>query len=664
MSDLHYRTFRVEPAVGDSPNAAPRGVLTTEQPVEMFDWSRGEYIPEVLLMSGMKSRGKSIKLIDTHNTSSVRNVLGSFENIKTHPAGERDVPFDFADGDINISSTEPEIATKVAEGHINEMSVGYRYSDEKTKFIPAGETAEIDGKTYTGPVSIRQEWEAQEASLVPLGADDEAQIRGYKGIADALKTFSSKAEVEQSNGGGLTSTAEDGNDTPTAKRDNGEARKQPNTKSLTQPKIMKEEIPVDNSEVLEEAREAGVAAGKDAFDKRADAIMAVGEQVNDPSWALSHLRSGASVEEVQKAAIEKLKESNANIGFKTEGDVGLSKKERERYSLSKAMLALAAGKKPDGIEREVSDFISERCDREPDGFFAAPEAFRQSSERADLLAGTIASAGTGGGVVGDDLLAGSFIEALRPNLVAGQAGITILNGLVGNVVLPKQTAKSSASWAGDETTTAHTASEPTFGQVTLEPQHLGCFADVSKQLLSQGTPDVDTLLRDDLSAAIATGLDQAVFRGSGSGQPQGIDGGDSVETSAISTPGQPAVAELFEFVSDVEDGNALNGNLAWVTTPTVAAYLKQTQLYSNTDSTMWDWRNGNTVLGYPAFSSTNADSNDIFFGNWSDYILGIFDGVDIVADVYSGAKNRLVTYIVNVMADGDVRRGQSFCTNA
>ena len=171
-------------------------------------------------------------------------------------------------------------------------------------------------------------------------------------------------------------------------------------------------------------------------------------------------------------------------------------------------------------------------------------------------------------------------------------------------------------------------------------------------------------MRNDLSSAIATGLDQAVFRGSGSGEPQGIDGASSVETSAIGTPGSPSVAELFEFVSDVEDGNALDGSLAWVTTPTVAAYLKQTQLYSNTDSTMWDWRNGNTILGYPAFSSTNADSNDIFFGNFSDYILGIFDGVDIVADIYTGAKTRLITYVVNVMADGDVRRGQSFCTNA
>ena len=529
--------------------------------------------------------------------------------------------------------------------------------------MPEGETVEVEGREYTGPVNIRMEWDAQEASLVPLGADSQAQIRGFQNFEEAQQKISRNLEKDQPNQPGLIAEEVNANDKASGEETEEQAEKtQIKQQPINNNNIMEDNTKsVDSVNVDEQVREA-VKVKSNEFDKRADAILALGEEVGDSNWAISQIRSGASVEDAQREAIGKLKETSASVGYKTEGDVGLSKKERERYSLSKAMLALANGKKPDGIEKEVSDFISDRCDREADGFFAAPEAFRPSGERADLLAGTIASAGTGGGVVGDDLLAGSFIDALRPKLVASQAGITILNGLTGNVVIPKQTASATATWKSE--VAAFDEGVPTYGQITLEPQHLGCYADVSKQLLAQGTPDVDTLLRNDLSSAIATGLDQAVFRGSGSGEPQGIDGASSVETSAIGTPGSPSVAELFEFVSDVEDGNALDGSLAWVTTPTVAAYLKQTQLYSNTDSTMWDWRNGNTILGYPAFSSTNADSNDIFFGNFSDYILGIFDGVDIVADIYTGAKTRLITYVVNVMADGDVRRGQSFCTNA
>ena len=661
-NEIGYRTFAVRNEDGEE---APRGILTSEAPVPMYDWKRGDYVPEVLLMSGMKARGINgkIKLLDTHKTDSVSSVLGAFTDLRVRNAGERDVPDNFVEGRIQVSEVHPEVATKLREGFINEMSVGYRYSDEKTTFVPEGETVEVEGREYTGPVNIRMEWDAQEASLVPLGADSQAQIRGFQNFEEAQQKISRNLEKDQPNQPGLIAEEVNANDKASGEETEEQAEKtQIKQQPINNNNIMEDNTKsVDSVNVDEQVREA-VKVKSNEFDKRADAILALGEEVGDSNWAISQIRSGASVEDAQREAIGKLKETSASVGYKTEGDVGLSKKERERYSLSKAMLALANGKKPDGIEKEVSDFISDRCDREADGFFAAPEAFRPSGERADLLAGTIASAGTGGGVVGDDLLAGSFIDALRPKLVASQAGITILNGLTGNVVIPKQTASATATWKSE--VAAFDEGVPTYGQITLEPQHLGCYADVSKQLLAQGTPDVDTLLRNDLSSAIATGLDQAVFRGSGSGEPQGIDGASSVETSAIGTPGSPSVAELFEFVSDVEDGNALDGSLAWVTTPTVAAYLKQTQLYSNTDSTMWDWRNGNTILGYPAFSSTNADSNDIFFGNFSDYILGIFDGVDIVADIYTGAKTRLITYVVNVMADGDVRRGQSFCTNA
>ena len=186
---------------------------------------------------------------------------------------------------------------------------------------------------------------------------------------------------------------------------------------------------------------------------------------------------------------------------------------------------------------------------------------------------------------------------------------------------------------------------------------------MSKQLLHQGLPDVDALIRDDLNQAIAVGLDKAVFQGSGSGEPQGIDGATGVTTSTISSAAAPAKAEIFEFLEDVDTGNALGGALSWVTTPALASYLKQTQIDSSTGKYYWDMAS-DTILGYRAYSTSQAASNDIFFGNFNDYILGVFDGIDIVADIYTGAKTRTVTYVVNVMADGDVRRGASFCTNA
>ena len=652
-----YRTFRVDAGSREF-GGIPRGILTTEQPVEMFDWSRGDYVPEVLLMSGMKLRGESIKLLDTHNTDSVKNVLGTFTNIQIHEAGKRNVPYNFADGQIEISKAEPEVETKLVEGHINEMSVGYRYSDEKTEYLEEDETKTINGQKFTGPLNIRTEWHAQEASLVPLGADDQAQIRGFNNFAEARKKISRNDESEPSNKDSLTTDQVTAHDPVEAEVSPEIAEKTQTKQNNIKPLNNVENNENNNGEKLQaEAIQKGVKAGQDAFDKRADAILALGEEVGDANWGLSQLRSGKSVEEVQRAAIAKLKEANANVGYKQEEEVGLSKKEKKRYSLSGALLALAEGRKPEGLEGEVSDFISERCDRRPDGFFVAPEALRGDSQR-NLVAGT---ASDGDELVENELRSGEFIDVLRPNMVSAQAGIRILNGLVGDVVIPRKTQAAEASFKTEVAT--FTESEPQFDTITLSPNHLGCFTDVSKQLLHQGLPDVDALIRDDLNQAIAVGLDKAVFQGSGSGEPQGIDGATGVTTSTISSAAAPDKAEIFDFLANVDTGNALGGALSWVTTPALASYLKQTQIDSSTGKYYWDMAS-DTVLGYRAYSTSQAAQNDIFFGNFNDYILGVFDGIDIVADIFTGAKTRTVTYVVNVMADGDVRRGASFCTNA
>ncbi|MAB55919.1 MAG: phage major capsid protein [Aequorivita sp.] len=651
-----YRTFTIERAEGDG---VPRGILTTEQAVQMFDWERGEFVPEVILMSGMKARGLTIKLLDTHNTDSVRNVLGSFVDLRVNEAGKRDVPHKFVDGEIRVSKTEPDVQTKLEEGHINEMSVGYRYSEDHTIRLNEGEKQTIDGKEYVGPLNIRTQWEAQEASLVPIGADNQAQIRGFKSLEEAQKMISQKRS-EETNDDSVTTDEVQVDD----KTEESETEPISETETKQQHKTIFINMENQIDEVAQEkAIESGIKAGQESFDKRADAIMAIGEEVGDAQWAISELRSGRSVEAVQSAAIKKLKESNANVGVKTEGDIGLSKKEQRSYSISKAMLELAEGRSVSGLEGEVSNAISSRCNRSADGFFVAPEALSGHAKRDDVLLSADGSATDGPELVGSDLRAGEFVDVLRPNMVTVQAGIRVINGATQDVVIPRKSSASEAAWVGDEATTAHARSAPQFANITLVPNHLGTSIDVSKQLLVQGLPDVDSLIRDDLNQAIAVGLDKSVLQGSGSNQPQGIDGASGVPTSTISSAAAPAKAEIFEFLEDVDTGNALTGSLAWVTTPAMASYLKQTQIDSSTGNYFWDVAS-DTVLGYAAHSTSNAAANDIFFGNWNDYIMCIFDGIDLVVDPYSNAKKRLLTYTVNIMADGDVRQPSSFCTNA
>ena len=641
MDQKGYRTFTIK----REEDSTSRGILTTEQPVAMFDYSRGDFVPEVLLMSGMKTRGKSIKLLDSHMTDSVRNVLGSFDQITVRNAGERQVPYNFAEGNIRISETEATVAKKVEEGHINELSVGYSYSDGETVHVPDGETKEVQGKEYAGPVNIRTTWMASEASLVPLGADDEAQIRGFKSIKDAREKISN--QQTESTTEGMTPEGDDGNDTPQAKDEEGKQENKLNN-STTHLKMENPNNEVDAKEIKAKA----IKAGAEEFDKRADAILAIGQEVGDGEWALAQLRAGENVETVQRAAIKKLKEATATLGTSPD-PLGLSKKESKSYSMTEAMRALVAGKRVGGLEGEVSEAIAQRSGKETNGFFVA-------SQR-DLVAGT---ATDGDELVGTDLRGGDFIDALRPNMVTLQAGVRVLNGLKGDVSIPRKSSASAASFKTEVEASAN--SEPQFASVTMTPRHLGCYTDVSKQLLAQGTPDVDSLIRDDLNQAIAVGLDKAVIQGLGDGsnEPQGIINANDVPVIAIAdnAGGKPTTAELHDFIESLDNNNALTDNVSWITGAVIASAMKQTLLTSAVSGYQWDMAN-KTVLGYNAYSTSNIPAERTILGDLSQYLLGIWDGVEIVYDPFSGAKNRLVTFVANIQCDGDVRQPKAFATS-
>ena len=641
-----YRTIKIE---RDQRDELPRGILSTEQAVPMFDWNRGEFIPEVILMSGMLQRGETIKLLDTHNTDSVRSVLGSFVDLQVKQAGERNVPHRFVDGEIRVSKTEPDIQTKLEEGHINEMSIGYRYDDDETIYLKKGERRIIEGKEYEGPINIRTKWEAQEASLVPIGADDQAQIRGFKSIEEAQKMISQKRS-EETNSDSVTPEVEEINDK--IEESDPEPKSETETKQQQPTIFINMDQKIDDA-VEEKAIEDGIKAGQDAFDKRADAIMAIGEEVGDAQWAINELRSGKSVEAVQSAAIKKLKEETKSIGAKTAEPLGLSKKEQKRYSITNAMKSLISGRGVEGLEKEVSDAIADRCGRETHGFFIA--------EQRDLVAGT---ATDGAELVPTDHRGGDFIDALRPNMVTLQAGVRVLNGLTGDVSIPRKSATTTATF--QEEVAGHSNTEPQFESLTLTPRHLGTYTDVSKQLLAQGTPDVEALIRDDLNQAIAVALDKAVIQGLGDGsnQPQGVINANNVPVIAIAddSGGEPTKAELHNFLKSLDDNNALTANCSWITTPTIAAAAKQTLLDSGVSGYQWEM-SSNTMLGYPAFSTANIPDERTIFGAFDQYLLGLFQGIEIVYDPFSGAKNRLVTFVLNLMCDGDVRQPLAFATS-
>jgi hypothetical protein len=171
MSDPGFRSLEVRAKSFREDERSVEAVISTEAPVLMPDWSRGELVPEVLLARGAEfPKSRQIPFLDSHNRSSIKDQLGSARNITV--------------GDGNITATlmfskaaqAEDAMAGVREGHITDVSVGYDVL--KRTYIAEGQTKTISGREFTGPVNVVTKWRLREVSLTPIGADAQAKLRG------------------------------------------------------------------------------------------------------------------------------------------------------------------------------------------------------------------------------------------------------------------------------------------------------------------------------------------------------------------------------------------------------------------------------------------------------------------------------------------------------
>lgn len=193
------RAFTLEPSSWNDEERSVDGVLSTDRPVPMPDYDRMEMVDEVLLASGFRSRsGETLPLLDSHKRwSGVSGLLGSVTDLATTAHDVR--------GRLRISSAEPAVATKVREGHLRGISVGYQ--NLKAVTVEPGESREVNGKTYTAKkkraLRVVTEWEAHEASLTPIQADVGSAVRSRSGqsLATPSTHHPVKPNTNTQNGG-------------------------------------------------------------------------------------------------------------------------------------------------------------------------------------------------------------------------------------------------------------------------------------------------------------------------------------------------------------------------------------------------------------------------------------------------------------------------------
>lgn len=308
-----------------------------------------------------------------------------------------------------------------------------------------------------------------------------------------------------------------------------------------------------------------------------------------------------------------------------------------------------------GRAREMSREVELRTGRKAEGLFWPMGV----AEARTLTSGAQGTAPNGSALIPTVLRSDLFIDRLRNATVVRQLGATVLADLQGNVDVPRRTASVGAGWFAENTAIPET--DAAFDRVGLRPKHVGAITQLSRNMVVQGSPDVEALTQADMALTIAEALDAAALTGAGGTvTPLGI-----ANTPGVAPGSASGWDTLLAMVASVEGANVPLDSAAFLGSAATKAHLMNTPKVAGVALGMV-MDNPRQLAGYP-FATTGLlagqGAPSLIFGAWSNLLIGIWaDGLDIVVNPYAEDAYRRGNVLVRAIltADVAVRHAQAF----
>ena len=578
------------------------------------------------------------------------------------------------EADLLISRREAlaDLRTDIADGLVRNVSIGYTI-DERILVK--------QGKDGAAPEYRVTKWAPFEISLVDVPADATIGVGRSMPDAEANPSQSRYRVIDlPAPSAGAPTTSKKGASTMNETVDTADEQQAATTK-----------VNERTAPVVDDIIKAERARMKE--------IHATAKMLKiDEAIAQRAIHDGLTIEQFQKTAIE-LSTERGTLRQADSAEIGMSKKDVQEYSFCRALLAVhdpinahkiapfeaecsraAQDKLGDGRMkgRETaitipSDVLNSGMRMSQDASDAAFRRFMAAAMQRDLVVGT---ASAGGNLVATDLMASSFIDLLRNAMILDKLGIIYLRDLVGNVAIPSQTGAATGYWVAEGN--APTESQQTIGQVPLTPKTCGAFTDFSRKLLLQASRDVEAFVRADLASVLGQTIQTAAFFGSGTApEPYGVGNTTGIGSVAGGTNGG---APTYDLATDMETAisvaNADANGMKFVTNAKVRGKLRKTQEFASTNGkAVWTSspvRGVGDVLGYEAYVTNTIPSNltkgtasgicsAILFGDWTQFVLGMWGGLDLMLDPYALATSGGKRVIALQDVDFALRHVEAFC---
>lgn len=506
------------------------------------------------------------------------------------------------------------------------------------------------------PIYRVTDWEPTEISIVSVPADHTIGVNRALSPPD-IKTPSGKddsqAEISSpSSGESRMASAATLNTDPAENRSAGT----PNT------------VPAQPTRTYEDEKEAALRANQ----KRVSDILSLGRQYNALDLAADFAaRPEASLTEFQRVLLDK--QGKAEPLKNPNSDIGMTQKDLRNFSILRAVRGLTA-KDPRtrdeaGFEFEVSqEAAKKQTQRNSDGLIIPSDVLRHNvSGEAVMLRdgsgsmntgsnGLTGPGNTGGAAIQTSVLAGSYIEILRNKAVFAR-GARVLGGLIGNLSIPRQTAATQGYWLGEGDEATFSAMD--FGSVELKPKTSAANTVITRRLMEQSSMDVEALVRADLARSMALTIDRSGYYGTGSDkQPLGLAKMPGITALNFAGP-HPTYEELVEMETLISEANADAEGMVYKARPSFRGYAKTTLEFQVSGSRPI-WEKGGTVNGYVCDITNQIEQGDMFFGNFNDVLLGMWGGLELIADPYTLSTSGKIVLTTFQDIDWQFRRTESF----
>ena len=315
------------------------------------------------------------------------------------------------------------------------------------------------------------------------------------------------------------------------------------------------------------------------------------------------------------------------------------------WSLFKAVNEIRNGGKLSGLEAEMHQEAEKEARKGIDGI-GIPTML--SEKRAiDQTNSAIAPTAVG-----------AFVESLQAAGLYSKVGVTDLGTVAADTVLPIA-GGSTVAWNTEVGAAADGGAN--FDKLTLTPQRVTGFANLSNQILAQNGPQAEAAVMNDMARNMAVQIDAAMFGSTDVTNAPGSIAGTAGVLTFTEAASVNVAGDMLEAIQTIANNHGLDGNNAFVNSWELYSVIKAAAQVGSVYPLYVD----DLLAGYPGYfssapTSIAGTSGDGIFGDFSRVYMAQFGPMSIQVDPFTRAVNGEVRLILNNYMDFGVADGASF----